>query len=229
VKLRIFALALGMMVMAVLAGCGEVATPTTIPTPAPTVPATDTTAPASTPTAPTAATAVSTATTEATAMSTATAEMTPAGTATEAAMTTPEGAATAEATPYSTPTEAGLAGTPAPGTPAAAGTPSLSDPRQVVQDFLTSLQTQPDGSASLSYLSDYQQLRIAAGKSIAALLGIQDVYQSFTVGDAQTSGNRAVVRATLNFASGSQVRDFTLNSDSGAWTINSITPVQSSK
>src|SRR5436853_458416 len=79
------------------------------------------------------------------------------------------------ATGQETPTEAAMAGTPAAGgTPGTSGTPTLSDPRQVVQDFLASLQATPDGSASLPYLSTLQQDRVAAGKTVASLLGIQN-------------------------------------------------------
>ena len=228
-NLRVFALALGVMVMAVLAGCGEVATPTTIPTAVPTVPGDRYDRPGEHGNR---------------------ARRRDGGRHRDERGDRPEyrdggndpGRAGRGSHDDATRGRRDCGGHAIQHPhrsrdgrhsrarhPAAAGTPSLSDPRQVVQDFLTSLQSQPDGSASVPYLSDYQQLRIAAGKSVASLLGIQDMYQSFTVGDAQTSGNRAVVRATLNFASGSQVRDFTLNSDSAAWTINSITPVQSSK
>src|SRR4051794_40177184 len=230
--MRNLVLALGLMLMVGLAACGEVATPTTIPAATATVAATE--VPAGT-TATTEATAVGTATTEATAVGTATTEATAVGTATETGMMGTPGAAmtvTGEATPFSTPTEAGMMGTPASGTPgaggtpAAGGTPTLSDPRQVVQDFLTSLQSSSDGSASLPYLSDLMQLRVASGKPVLTLVGIQKAPQSFTVAQVKTTGtNTATVQATLNTDTGTVNKEFSLNNYNGAWTINSITAV----
>jgi hypothetical protein len=156
-----------------------------------------------------------------------------AGTPTAMAAETPTTAMAAEtATPplATATTAAGGATTPAAGdtTPAAGeGTPAAAtDPKAAVDGFLTSLQSQPDGSASRQYLSSLLQLRLDSGKTIAAIVGVQNMYQSFqteapVMNDA---GTGATVRATLNYAAGPQVRIFSLNNDGGNWVINVITP-----
>ena len=160
---------------------------------------------------------------------------TPAATTPTAAMAaeTPTAAMAADtATPplATATTAAGGATTPAAGatTPAAGeGTPAAAtDPKAAVDGFLSSLQTQPDGSASRQYLSSLLQLRLDSGKPIAGIVGIQNMYQSFqteapVMNDA---GTGATVRATLNYASGPVVKIFSLNNDGGNWVINVITP-----
>ncbi len=196
-KLRNIVLGLSLLSAVALAGCGG-----TEATSTPAVSATATVAEA--------------ATTPTTAM------------AAETATTAP--AADTATPPLATATTAAGGATPAAGatTPAAGeGTPTgATDPKAAVDGFLTSLQTQPDGSASRQYLSSLLQLRLDSGKTIAAIVGIQNMYQSFqteapVVNDA---GTGATVRATLNYASGPEVRIFSLNNDGGTWVINVITP-----
>jgi hypothetical protein len=205
VKLRNVVLGLSLLGAVALTGCGADTANT------PVAGVTETPAAATTPTTamaaetPTVATAAETPTT---AMAAATATE-PLATATTAA-----GGATTPAAGDTTP--AAGEGTPAPAT----------DPKAAVDGFLTSLQSQPDGSASRQYLSSLLQLRLDSGKTIAAIIGIQNMYQSFqteapVVNDA---GTGATVRATLNYASGPEVRIFSLNKDGDNWVINVITP-----
>jgi hypothetical protein len=202
VKLRNAVLGLSLLSAVALAGCGGTEATNT---PAVAVTATAAETPAAAAATPTSAMAAETATTAPAA-----------GTATPplATATTAAGGATTPAAGETTPG----AGT---GTPAAA-----TDPKAAVDGFLTSLQSQPDGSASRQYLSSLLQLRLDSGKTIAAIVGIQNMYQSFqteapVVNDA---GTGATVRATLNYASGPEVRIFSLNNDGGNWVINVITP-----
>jgi hypothetical protein len=207
VKLRNIVLGLSLLSAVALAGCGG--------TEATNTPATGATA-----------TVAEAAATPTTAMA---AETPTTATAAETATTAP--AAETATPPLATATTAaGGATTPAAGetTPGAGtGTPAAAtDPKAAVDGFLSSLQTQPDGSASRQYLSSLLQLRLDSGKTIAAIVGIQNMYQSFqteapVMNDA---GTGATVRATLNYASGPEVRIFSLNNDGGTWVINVITP-----
>jgi hypothetical protein len=192
-----------------LAGCGaEQATSTPIVTATPA------------PTGTTAAAISDTPTTGAT-------ETTAAPTDTAVAMTTP----TAAMAP-TTPTETGAMGTPGEATPTetgAVGTPAAAagDPKSTVQAFLTAVQQNPTGTDAAKYLSSYLASRVDAGKSIASLLGVQNVWQSFTVGDPKSGelASNAVVRATLHFTEGDQMRDFSLFQDPDGWHITTIAPV----
>ncbi len=200
-KLRNVVLGLGLLSAVVLTGCGGTEA-TSTPAVAPTATVAATSAAAATPTT---AMAADTPTT-AVAAETATPPLATATTAASGA-TTPAAGATTPAT--------------GEGTPAAA-----TDPKAAVDGFLSSLQTQPDGSAGRQYLSSLLQLRLDSGKTIAAIMGIQNMYQSFqteapVMNDA---GTGATVRATLNYAAGPQVRIFSLNKDGDTWVINVITP-----
>ncbi len=126
---------------------------------------------------------------------------------------------------------AGATGTPggATGTPGASGTPLLTNPTDVVREFLTALQAQPDGSTAQPYLSSLMQARVAAGHAVISLLGVKNMYQSFTVTPAEANGAATVtVRATLDYAAGPQGRDFLLNNTAGQWSINAVTPATES-
>ena len=111
------------------------------------------------------------------------------------------------------------------GTPAAAG-----DPKSTVEAFLTAVQQNPTGTDAQKYLSSYLSSRVDAGKTIPSLLGVQNIWQSFTVAAPTSSGDlttNAVVRATLHYAEGDQMRDFNLFQDPDGWHITTIAPVKS--
>jgi hypothetical protein len=210
VKLRNLVLGLSLLGAVALTGCGGTDI-TSTPAVGATVTVAETPAAAGTPTTAMAAetpTTAMAAETPTTAMAAETATP-PLATATTAAggATTPVAGATTPATGAGTPTAA-------------------TDPKAAVDGFLTSLQSQPDGSAGRQYLSSLLQLRLDSGKTVAAILGVQNMYQSFQTEAPvmNEAGTGATVRATLNYAAGPEVRLFSLNKDGDNWVINVITP-----
>lgn len=107
---------------------------------------------------------------------------------------------------------------------AAGESANLGDRGQVVNDFLLSLIKDPSGNSSLQYLSQSLVAEVQGGRSLLSILGIQSVYESFAYEILiENSGGVSKIRATLNYAAGSQVRTLTLIQEGAGWHINAIT------
>ena len=96
------------------------------------------------------------------------------------------------------------------------------DPQSVVQSFLTSLQIDPSGRASLKYLVPDLQIKVAT-TPLAFVLDIQTMYEWFMVAPTvQQQKHEAQAEATLHFGTRNTERIFTLEEESGVWRINDI-------
>ncbi len=94
---------------------------------------------------------------------------------------------------------------------------------KVVNDFLTTLKTDPSGKSSLDDLSSALQADLQSGDLLPDLLGIQNTYASFGITHVQplTGMGQVVVDTTLNFVSPIR-RSFVLVMENGAWRINTF-------
>ncbi len=114
------------------------------------------------------------------------------------------------------------AATAPPAAPALRDYPT--DPQSVVQSFLTSLQIDTSGQHSLKYLAPDLQSQIQDGTPVAQLLGVQHIYEWFTVQPASIKpADAAHTQATLYFSDDGVERFFDLRlQDVGIWQIASI-------
>ena len=103
------------------------------------------------------------------------------------------------------------------------GAQSQSPATSVVDAFLAALQTDPSGHDSLGYLSSDLQAEVAAGKSVAALMGLQNLIPTYTLAQSTSdnAADQAVVAATLNYGSPT-VLNFHVTQENGAWLISRI-------
>jgi hypothetical protein len=167
-----------------------------------------------------------------------------------AASATPGGAATATARPLATATT-GVSRSPAAGTtvtgtlpitgttvpvpitgttvpvpipPTAAPVIVAGDARQVVRDFLASVQGNPDSLGAAVFFSRDLQSRLSTGTNLLTLLHLPSVYQTFNVTgpDPDFTVGSGVARAILTYPDGPLVRDFRLQVEANSWVITSF-------
>jgi hypothetical protein len=131
----------------------------------------------------------------------------------------------------------GCGGAPSAGSPPAAASgagaegsapptaaPYPSDAQAVVEAFLQAIQNDASGKTSVVYLSPNLEAEYQHGTPIGMILGIQNMYHSFTVQPAvSTAADAAQVQATLEFSSGSEQRMFAVARQADRWQITSIT------
>lgn len=162
-----------------------------------------------------------------------------------AATTTPGGAATATLRPLTTAT-AGVSRSPVAGTTVtgtlpltgttvpvpilttatATGAPVIvaGDSRQVVRDFLASVQGNPGSLGGAVFFSRDLQSRLSTGTNLLTLLHLPSVYQTFSVTgpDPDFTAGSGVARAILTYPDGPLVRDFRLRVEANSWVITSF-------
>ena len=103
-------------------------------------------------------------------------------------------------------------------------------PSEVVTAFLRSLQTDPSGASSKTYLAS--STRDALGtKPVISLLGVQNLWQSATVTEAPAlpggtpAANSRTVQIALQYATSTEFRLVRLQLESNFWRITDITPL----
>jgi hypothetical protein len=101
---------------------------------------------------------------------------------------------------------------------AAAESAPPGEPGQITNDFLLSLLQDPTGESSLKYLSRRLAAQVHGGGSVLSLLAVQSVYNSF----AYELPSPTLVRVTLNYDGGPQVRSFQFVQEGGGWKIDTI-------
>jgi hypothetical protein len=95
--------------------------------------------------------------------------------------------------------------------------------QKVTSSFLKSLQGDPSGNSSLIYLSHKLQDQVRGGRTVLQLVGIQTIYQAFTLDGAETGASgSASLQVTLNLGPEAQSRIFLLAQEDGAWRISAI-------
>jgi hypothetical protein len=100
---------------------------------------------------------------------------------------------------------------------------AMSEPDQVVKDFLATRQIEPSGASSLDFLSRSLQAVIESGQTLTDVLGLDIPYKSFGIAGSQVEdgGQRALVEANLNAVS-PIARAFELVKEGGLWRINTV-------
>jgi hypothetical protein len=121
----------------------------------------------------------------------------------------------------------GQSATPTPiVAPTATLDPNAAPAEQVVRDFLNSLQSDPSGKSSTQFLDATQMAQIAKGRTVAGLIGMQNIYESYNITTLDTDNPDSVsLRATLRFQSGPLDRIFVVNNEGGKWLIHLIIPL----
>ena len=94
------------------------------------------------------------------------------------------------------------------------------DPVDVSVQFLAALL---NNAESQSYLSSQLQRALANGRSVLSLLGVENLYSSFSVALVSAVDGRMTVRANLDYGAGRvEERLLTLVQQDGAWRIDEI-------
>lgn len=104
---------------------------------------------------------------------------------------------------------------------------AASGPSATVEHFLRALQQDASGQRGLPDLSEALQADIAAGHSVAEIVGVQNDYQSFelrVIDDGSASG-MAIVEARLDFDSPTDIT-FYLQQETDAWRIGTVSQHQ---
>jgi len=96
-------------------------------------------------------------------------------------------------------------------------------PSDVVVAFLSAVQQGRNEADYSAYVSQALEQRIAKGALLSTLLGIQNDYLTFSVGNATIdAAGRAALTATLNYGASASQRPMTLVQEGGAWQIDTI-------
>jgi hypothetical protein len=96
------------------------------------------------------------------------------------------------------------------------------DPVDVSVRFLAALLS---NSESSSYLSDRLRHSVQNGRSILSLLGVENLYSSFSVSLVSAADGRMTVQADLDYGAGQvEERLLTLVQQDGTWRIDDISP-----
>ena len=150
-------------------------------------------------------------------------------TATAEATATVEPTATAEAT---TATDPSPTVTIEPLTPTATPVPTLEpvegEPTEIVRDFLDGFMREDDTAELARYLDTELRAEIAAGETVASLLGVGEPYPSFALNlvDDGSRDGEAAVRAGLNYADTVYLRFLLTRHENDSWYISTIEPTE---
>lgn len=94
----------------------------------------------------------------------------------------------------------------------------------VVTEFLTAYHDDPSGDRSAQYLSPELIKIYDSGKTIPAIIGIDNTYTTITIVGNQlfNDNQRAQITAKLDYASGSQTVDISLTRSNDTWQIAAV-------